>query len=235
MYRTIPISMLSTLKNNLKELPQADVIPPSLELDSATFVRGDNFIMGQEIWKDIVGLEGWYQISTFGRLRSIDRVMVDKDGFSVKYKGKLRANCVNKNRYIVNSIKGKTYFIHVQVAIAFIPNPENKPEVNHLDGDKSNCHVSNLAWSTRLENIAHAFSTGLIVPAVGINQSNTKFTEDQVIDIFNSKIGTRELGRMFGVCHTSISAIRNGKSWNHITGLPSKLKRKHTRKNESHN
>ncbi len=184
----------------------------------------------EEIWKDIDGLNGWYQISTFGRLRSVDRVMIDRDGYSSRYKGQIRRNAINANKYVVNSIRDKTYFIHVQVAKAFIPNPENKPEVNHLDGDKSNCHVSNLAWATRLENIAHAFKTGLIVPAVGENQSNTVLTDEVVKYIMTQKDkGTRELARELKMkSHTTISAVRLGKTWNHITGLPrnNKVKRK---------
>lgn len=179
--------------------------------------------MEQEIeeWADINGLQNEYQISSLGRLRSLDMVVPVSGGGSRKVVGRIRRNAINKNRYVVNSIRNKTYFIHVEVAKAFIPNPENKPEVNHLDGDKSNCKKSNLAWVTRIENIEHAFKNKLIKPAVGVNQSQTKLTEEQVRLVMNSpNKGMRQLGRELGVDHKSISAIRNGRSWNHITGLP---------------
>lgn len=173
----------------------------------------------KEIWYDIPGFSG-YQLSSFLRVRSIDRVIKTKRG-DVKRKGKILFTSINENGYHVSSFANKTVFIHKLVALVHIPNPMNKKEVNHIDGDKNNNQISNLEWVTREENIAHAFTNKLIVPAVGQNQSNTVLTDEQVIYIFKSEKGARELAREMRIkSHTTISSIRLGKTWNHITGLP---------------
>ena len=113
-----------------------------------------------EEWKDVVGFEGAYQVSNYGNLRSIDRISMGK-----KYVGKIISKSQDRGGYTVDilSFNGvrKTVRRHRIVAEAFIPNPHNKPEVNHLDGNKSNNHVKNLEWATHRENTNHAWLTGL--------------------------------------------------------------------------
>lgn len=99
----------------------------------------------EEIWKDIAGLEGMYQVSNLGRARSLDRTIVYKNGRKSFYKGKLLNNHVNNGGYVYVSIRhSKRKALHRLVAEAFLPNPDNLPEVNHKDENPANNCVDNL-------------------------------------------------------------------------------------------
>ena len=100
--------------------------------------------MEKEIWKDILGYEGSYKISSFGNI------------FSIKSNKIMKLNDSSSNRYfsiyLRKNQKGKGYSVARLVAKAFIPNPDNKRIVDHIDGDKKNNHISNLRWATYIEN-----------------------------------------------------------------------------------
>jgi len=106
-----------------------------------------------EIWKDIEGFEGLYQVSNMGRVRSLDR----KDARGNHRKGKMRADECDRYGYRTVSLcrdgNAKHRLVHRLVAEAFIPNPDGLSEVNHLDEDKMNNAVSNLEWCSRPYNI----------------------------------------------------------------------------------
>lgn len=115
----------------------------------------------EEIWKDIEGYEGKYQVSNLGKVRSLDR----KTGNHPR-KGKVLKPCANRNGYLAVNLYNKNTnrearSIHRLVAQTFIANPDCKPEVNHKDGNKQNNRVSNLEWCTGSENKIHAHKTGL--------------------------------------------------------------------------
>ena len=110
--------------------------------------------MNKEIWKDVIGYEGLYQVSNHGRIKSLkfNKERILKPGLN------------NTGYFIVNLFinnKSKIYKIHRLIAIHFVPNPVNKPQVNHKDGNKLNNHVDNLEWCTRSENMKHAWKNGL--------------------------------------------------------------------------
>ena len=119
--------------------------------------------MKNEIWRDIKGYEGLYQISNLGRVKSLGR----KSYSNVCLKDKILNPALEcKNGYkrvcLCKDGKEKRIKVHRLVAQAFIPNPDNKPIINHKDGNKINNSVENLEWCTYKENAQHAIKTGLI-------------------------------------------------------------------------
>ena len=111
----------------------------------------------------------------------------------------------------------KKYLVHRLVADAFLQNPENKPYVNHKDGNKTNNCVDNLEWVTPSENIKHAYDNDLIHQNRGENNIQCKLTDDDVAWIKSHVIkgdknfGCKAISKMFGVTEPHISSIVNGK------------------------
>ena len=128
--------------------------------------------MDEEIWKDIKGYEGYYQISNTGKVRSMARIIEAKNGVMRRIFPRILAPDKTQEGYhFVSLCRGnghKNYRISRLVAIHFIPNPDNKPEVNHIDGNKDNNNIENLEWATPSENKLHAIYTGLRRPTYGM-------------------------------------------------------------------
>jgi hypothetical protein len=175
----------------------------------------------EEIWKSIQGYEGSHEISNMGRIRSLDRV--DCSGRNLK--GRELTPFLNKKiGYLQISIKKdgmtKLHRIHRLVAEAFVENPENKSQVNHIDGNKLNNAAFNLEWTTPYENTNHAIDIGLKPSLKGSNGIGSKLTGKQVIEIYkraNDGENQRLLGEEFGVNQRTISAIKHGISWGWLT------------------
>lgn len=99
-----------------------------------------------EEWRKIVGYEGLYEVSSLGRVRSLDRYVKTCYGSYRLHKGKILSPGIRPDGYLVVSLQYRMFRVHRLVAQAFIPNPDNLPQVNHLDEDKSNNRVENLEW-----------------------------------------------------------------------------------------
>lgn len=155
-------TMTQTHLNNA--LKATDSIPYGV--DAKPVVVGANFMnMEQEIWKSIDGFGGTFEASTLGRIRSIERIVIYKNGRKHKYPSCILSSTIAPNGYrIVNlAFSGdcKSSSVHRLIAKTFIPNPENKYTVNHINGIKTDNRLVNLEWMTQSENQYHALSLGL--------------------------------------------------------------------------
>lgn len=169
----------------------------------------------EEIWKDIEGYEGYYQVSNLGKVRSIDRYVKHSLGHVRLAKGK-QLSVSNHGDYDTvvlyrEGYKPKGFNVHRLVAVAFIPNPENKPEVNHKDGDKSNNIVSNLEWSTYSENTRHAIKHHLFVPKVS-NLRTSEAIEKRTLKILCKETNEVYLGYSAASLATGVSSESISKS-----------------------
>ena len=118
-----------------------------------------------EIWKDIKGYEGLYQVSNLGRIKSLDRIIVYPNNMSSRFfKSKIQKPCLNSNGYLFCDLyknsNRKRFYIHRLVLTSFIGLEKGK-DVNHINGIKTDNKLSNLEWLTRSENMKHAFKIGL--------------------------------------------------------------------------
>jgi hypothetical protein len=170
-----------------------------------------------EIWKDIEGYENKYQVSNFGKIKSLS---FNKTGLpknlTPKIAGKGYRTVILSKKCIQTD-----FYIHRLLANHFIPNPENKKEVNHKDGDKTNNYVSNLEWNTHSENGIHSFrELGRIHPdCKGENNPKCKLNEIIVnnlrTDFLNGK-PQYVMCKEYGINKSTMSNIISRKTWTHL-------------------
>lgn len=137
----------------------------------------------QEEWRDVIGYEGYYQVSSIGRIKSLKRKVCNNTGLR-EIKEQIMVNIADKYGYMCITLSKnrniKTIKIHRLVAMAFIENPNNLPQVNHIDENKSNNNVSNLEWCTQKYNINYGSRTEKCSKKV------VQILDNKIIKVFNS-------------------------------------------------
>ena len=165
-----------------------------------------------EIWADIEGYKGDYQISNYGRVKSFctgkERILKPEQNGT----GYL-------NIKLVSGKKHKHFYIHILVANAFIPNPDNLPEVNHKFGIKFDCYFENLEWITPGGNNKHAYDIGLRKQKKGGDNPKAKLTNEEaawcrkVYKPHDRKFGQRALAKRFNISKECMYYIIHGKTY----------------------
>ena len=165
-----------------------------------------------EIWKDIEGYEGYYQVSNLGRVKSFPRFGTISSERILKLHlskyGYLSACLCKDNKKVLKRVNRL-------VALAFIPNKNIFLEVNHIDGNKLNNCVENLEWCSNSENKVHAYKIGLL-SRKGIENCNAKLEMDkanEIRELCKKGISQRVIAEQYGVRQQTISDIKNNKLW----------------------
>ena len=175
----------------------------------------------KEEWKDIEGYNGFYQVSNFGQVKS-----TGGQCGTVKRKEKLRSLSFTHDGYLKVRLiyrgKDQTVRVHRLVAETFIPNPDNKATVNHIDGNKQNNSVVNLEWVNRNEQMLHAYNSGLKTSIIGSFNTNSKLTDEQVREIrksyvpYSRNFGTVALAKKYGVTNRVVGLVVRNKAYKNV-------------------
>ncbi len=159
-----------------------------------------------EIWSNILGYENYW---------------VNQKGEVMGRTGKILKPAISKKGYLrlpfYTSDRVQTFSIHRLVALAFIPNPNNLPQVNHIDCNKQNNHVSNLEWCTDEENRIHKLANNLNITQQGTNHKLHKINEQAVEDIYFGKEKIAYYMNKYNISKSLVNGIRSGKNWGWYT------------------
>ncbi len=171
-----------------------------------------------EIWKDIQGYEGCYKVSNFGNVRALKREYC-LNGVKRLTEDKILKKRNSTDGYLRVAItldgKRKDVGIHRLVAMAFINNPENKLEVNHKDGIKTNNHVSNLEWATRREQMKHAYDMGL--NSIVKNMENRPPSTGKIVIDYHTGIfyeSAKQAAKARGMKYSTLKAMLTNRNSN---------------------
>ena len=180
----------------------------------------------EEEWRDILGYEGRYQISNFGNVKTLTREVIEPRRTYIR-KGKILNKYKDKEGYYkVKLYNGDATFksepVHRLVGKLFIPNPNNYPQINHIDGNPSNNFVDNLEWCNNSMNTKHAYDTGLKNKKnyTGAANCMAKLTEQQVIAIreeyATGNTSYPKLAKKYNTRIGNISFIITRKTWQYV-------------------
>lgn len=174
-----------------------------------------------EEWRAVVGYESRYAVSNLGRImRTAPGPGTRAGHILTPQNSEVRPG---KPPYYSVRLSDPTHRfrgkrVHVLMAEAFLgPKPSPQHEVNHIDGDSLHNVVTNLEWTTHLENIRHAFRVGLVrQERRGVDNANARLTTEAVRDIRTSSLPREALATMYGVTPTTISHIKLRRTWRHV-------------------
>ena len=166
----------------------------------------------QELWKPVVGFEGCYEVSNLGKVKSLRRTK-NNNGFAQNVYERILAQAQTNYPSVSLWLDGVLTVkkVHRIVAEAWIPNPENKPEVNHIDANRQNNCIDNLEWVTRQENCTHA-KVNKLMPS-GKNHVKTKVDASDVFAYWarNKDLTHQQIANNFGISQSRVCQIVGGK------------------------
>lgn len=171
-----------------------------------------------EFWVAISGYEQKYAVSNLGRVKRLGRTLVNSIGSSVEVQEKLLSQH-ERSGYLRVRLHGKVnrnVSVHRIVAESFVCNALNKPEVNHINGIKSDNRACNLEWVTPVENSEHAFKNGLKKKVIGENNHFSRHSEDIVRKILNSKKSVSVLSEELSMPKSTVYSIKHRITWKHL-------------------
>lgn len=187
----------------------------NLDLSDIIYFDNERNELITEQWKDIIGWEGFYKGSSLGRLKSLQRFYFRNGIHKCKVNEKILKQSFDEDGYLLCglSINNKVISrrVHNILAQVFIPNPENKSQVNHINGIKTDNRVWMLEWNTNAENTKHAYDIGLNISKKGSMSHRSKLSEKDVLEIkeLSKHLFQSDIAKIFNVSTGCISMLIN--------------------------
>ena len=174
-----------------------------------------------EVWKSVVGYEGFYEVSNMGRVKSLARFVGGKGGSLRPIPECIKKTSVNRCGYEKIQFSdgvGRKYHtvVHRVVAGAFLENPHNKAQINHIDGDKLNNSVDNLEWATSFENQRHAVE---LTRRYGERTGTPKLKEADIVDVrflIGNGVRQYDVAKLYDVSRMTIYRVMSGRNWKRV-------------------